>query len=753
MKTQRKKGFTMVELVIVIAVIAILAAVLIPTFVNLTKKANEAAALADARNIANQILADMLKGGGKDILVFEQKGDELYIHGYCAEAGRVLAYYGNPIKLEGEGTLAEKVEKQLKVMAEKGEVVPAAVPSAEDWWSSEKMATAAEELGYSAETTVLRADYQIVPVKFAKDETPVDEVHNCKESLTHYEGQPANCTQAGYDEYWICNKCGKMYRDADATTELEKVEIEQALGHNYVNGVCSRCEAKEPSNGGNNGGNTNPTPAPTPTETTNPTEPSTAEPTEPSTEPEQTEEEKLIATVNAALAADASRNGNPKTMHDAMTAIGTYKTQVQAAGLLWDSVKNEFCTETEVTERLKDTTRKKYEFWQIQSKSFTPQADGYSYYLADGYTAITSFTSGKKLSTGLDVGNNTTIAEILFSNGVNKNKENKCIIRTNAGTTLTVQQGIVIHYGVADTVTVGALRKTSTYVENGTVTGLLKVAKARSVTVTIKSKVKAARAIVFTGSDANVATITSNGMTPICYTSVEPKVTNAGNGHEIGQVCSAAALEKCEGFGTAAYPFLVGSKTDWSNLNSLSTSLTIYAKVNANYTPESLVTSIATSAKTVLDLNGHTISLGTDGSIQVGAKGLTIKDSSNGKGSITQSGTSTKRGVFASYVSGATVTIEGGSFTGSFLVGRSVDTKNETGSTPIYNGETSITITVKGGTFTFTSDPKAFLCSELQLAKLSLQGGTFNAEPEATYLASGYAANNNGNGTWTVTLN
>ena len=41
MKTQNKKGFTIVELVIVIAVIAILAAVLIPTFINLTKKANE----------------------------------------------------------------------------------------------------------------------------------------------------------------------------------------------------------------------------------------------------------------------------------------------------------------------------------------------------------------------------------------------------------------------------------------------------------------------------------------------------------------------------------------------------------------------------------------------------------------------------------------------------------------------------------------------------------------------------------------
>ena len=40
MKNSNKKGFTIVELVIVIAVIAILAAVLIPTFSSLVKKAN-----------------------------------------------------------------------------------------------------------------------------------------------------------------------------------------------------------------------------------------------------------------------------------------------------------------------------------------------------------------------------------------------------------------------------------------------------------------------------------------------------------------------------------------------------------------------------------------------------------------------------------------------------------------------------------------------------------------------------------------
>lgn len=45
-----KKGFTIMELVIVIAVIAILAAVLIPTFSNITENANESAAMQEANN-------------------------------------------------------------------------------------------------------------------------------------------------------------------------------------------------------------------------------------------------------------------------------------------------------------------------------------------------------------------------------------------------------------------------------------------------------------------------------------------------------------------------------------------------------------------------------------------------------------------------------------------------------------------------------------------------------------------------------
>ena len=46
---QKKRGFTLVELVIVIAVIAILAGVMIAVFANVVNKANESAKLQDEK--------------------------------------------------------------------------------------------------------------------------------------------------------------------------------------------------------------------------------------------------------------------------------------------------------------------------------------------------------------------------------------------------------------------------------------------------------------------------------------------------------------------------------------------------------------------------------------------------------------------------------------------------------------------------------------------------------------------------------
>ena len=50
----KRRGFTIVELVIVIAVIAILAAVLIPTFGSIIEKANYSNALQTAQNMLKE---------------------------------------------------------------------------------------------------------------------------------------------------------------------------------------------------------------------------------------------------------------------------------------------------------------------------------------------------------------------------------------------------------------------------------------------------------------------------------------------------------------------------------------------------------------------------------------------------------------------------------------------------------------------------------------------------------------------------
>ena len=127
MKHTNKKGFTIVELVIVIAVIAILAAVLIPTFSNLIKKANESADQQVIRNM-NTILATYIESDKEisDVMAY------LRSNGYSYE--KMVA------NTKGYNYCYAKSTNQMYLVNDKNEVVypKNANVSLSDLWAAYK---------------------------------------------------------------------------------------------------------------------------------------------------------------------------------------------------------------------------------------------------------------------------------------------------------------------------------------------------------------------------------------------------------------------------------------------------------------------------------------------------------------------------------------------------------------------------------------------------------------------------------------
>ncbi len=68
MKKLNKKGFTLAELLIVVAIIAVLVAISIPIFTAQLNKAKYAADEANARSIYSEMVADYLANGGEQKL-------------------------------------------------------------------------------------------------------------------------------------------------------------------------------------------------------------------------------------------------------------------------------------------------------------------------------------------------------------------------------------------------------------------------------------------------------------------------------------------------------------------------------------------------------------------------------------------------------------------------------------------------------------------------------------------------------------
>src|SRR5690606_14226627 len=123
-----QKGFTLIELMIVVAIIGILGAIAIPAYQNYTKKASESGCLAEVKGIANQQYVLMNDPEGdkskpsdvanmaracKDLTWNDPKVDE---DGVVTEEGTLVGTIKNPL-IEGntaECTLGDQLLCEVK---------------------------------------------------------------------------------------------------------------------------------------------------------------------------------------------------------------------------------------------------------------------------------------------------------------------------------------------------------------------------------------------------------------------------------------------------------------------------------------------------------------------------------------------------------------------------------------------------------------------------------------------------------------
>ena len=127
MKRNNKKGFTIVELVIVIAVVAILSAVLIPTFVGLVKKSKVSADVMTVRNINTSLKMSESSTGTKPATYTEMLG-------IAAEAGYDISKL-NPTT-EGYSIVWDKNNNTLFLYDENGHLAnnQQGTPSSNLWY-------------------------------------------------------------------------------------------------------------------------------------------------------------------------------------------------------------------------------------------------------------------------------------------------------------------------------------------------------------------------------------------------------------------------------------------------------------------------------------------------------------------------------------------------------------------------------------------------------------------------------------------
>lgn len=219
-------GFTLLEIVIVIAVIAILAGVLAFSWGAIFGKADGTSALSDAKSLTNELLASLLADHGDDsadLLIFVQKSDDIFVFGYDSSQTKLLTYRSSPI---ANGTLSEEKKTELiKTLLES-----CAINVDDRYWNAERqflwrvpknLNPLLEQTQFKGSASIaVYALYEILPVNF-----DAEAVHpsSCEHpNRTELKAHTADCITPGYAACFLCNDCGAILKENTTGNSAEK---------------------------------------------------------------------------------------------------------------------------------------------------------------------------------------------------------------------------------------------------------------------------------------------------------------------------------------------------------------------------------------------------------------------------------------------------------------------------------------------------------------------------------------------------
>jgi len=114
-RNNKRKGFTLVELLVVIAILAILAAVVVVGYTSFIKKANQSNALSELNQIRNVVITSVIVDGEEEVAI---SGDESIVFEYDGETLSVALV----TEAATPELTAAKVEEAINILAEAEEL-------------------------------------------------------------------------------------------------------------------------------------------------------------------------------------------------------------------------------------------------------------------------------------------------------------------------------------------------------------------------------------------------------------------------------------------------------------------------------------------------------------------------------------------------------------------------------------------------------------------------------------------------------